>query len=170
MVSRSVPTASLAPSRPPTAGYETAAVIRRPVPEVFAYLSDLRSELEWNPAAQRIEKLTDRPVGVGTRFEAEWRNAPRTIVEVTRYEPPDLWQTHSRSWGMEVLFTGTLTVEGEATRYTAHLDVSARGFARLLVPIAVRAMRRQDEQHMQRIVRALEAGRTAAEVPGRPRP
>lgn len=133
------------------------AVIRRSPSDVFAYLSDLRNELEWNPGARHIVKLTDGPVGVGTRFQAQWRNAPRTLVEVVRYQPPHLWQTRSRSWGMDVDFRGELESEGEATRYVAHLDVSAGGFARLLLPLAVRAMRRQDEEHMGRIARALEA-------------
>jgi hypothetical protein len=66
---------------------------------------------------------------------------------------------------MEVLFTGTLTAEGEAARYTAHLGVCARRFARLLAPVAVSAMRRQDEQHMRHIVRALEAGHRSAKGP-----
>ena len=86
-------------SRASGAAYETVAIIRRPPADVFAYLSDLRNEMEWNPSAQRIKKLTGGPVGMGTRFEAEWRNAPRTVVEVVRYEPPRLWQTRSRSWG-----------------------------------------------------------------------
>lgn len=147
---------------PARSSYQLAAVIRRSPADAFAYLSDLRHELEWNPAARRIVKLTDGAVGVGTRFQAEWRNAPRTIVEVVRHEPPRLWQTSSRSWGMDVLFTGELSSEEAGTRYTARLEVSAGGVARLLLPFAVRAMRRQDEEHMRRIVRALERGEPAS--------
>ena len=32
------------------------------------YLSDHRSELEWNPGIESTGKLTDGPVGLGTRY------------------------------------------------------------------------------------------------------
>lgn len=33
--------------------------------QAFDYLSDMRNELEWNPAAQLVEKLTIGPIGSG---------------------------------------------------------------------------------------------------------
>jgi hypothetical protein len=38
-------------------------------------LSDHRSELEWNPTCQVMEKITDGPVGTGTRFRAKWKSS-----------------------------------------------------------------------------------------------
>lgn len=73
-----------------------------------------------------------------------------------RFEPPERWQTRSQSWGMDVVFTGVLSPDGAGTRYAASLEVSASGLARLLLRLAVRTMRRQDEEHMRRIVRALD--------------
>jgi hypothetical protein len=35
--------------------------------EAFDYLSDHRNELEWNPGIESIGKLTDGPVGLGTK-------------------------------------------------------------------------------------------------------
>ena len=32
--------------------------------ELFDYCVDIRNELEWNPTAKSMEKLTDGPVGV----------------------------------------------------------------------------------------------------------
>jgi hypothetical protein len=40
---------------------------------VFDYCSDNRNELEWNPSAISIEKLTDGPVGLGTKYLARWK-------------------------------------------------------------------------------------------------
>ena len=52
--------------------------------EAFDYLSDHRNELEWNPGIESIGKLTDGPVGLGTKYlrsvrdfaRKEWRFAP----------------------------------------------------------------------------------------------
>ena len=34
--------------------------------ELFDYCVDLRNELEWNPTAMSVEKVTDGAIGVGT--------------------------------------------------------------------------------------------------------
>ncbi len=47
--------------------------------QAFEFLSDLRNELKWNPAeCESVEKITDGPVGLGTRFRAKWKGAPRS--------------------------------------------------------------------------------------------
>lgn len=56
--------------------------------EAFDYLSDLRAELEWNPACKAMEKLTDGPVGVGTRYRAKWTGSPCIEVETLAYDRP----------------------------------------------------------------------------------
>ena len=48
-------------------------VIARPVEEVFDFVADERNEPKYNPQMTRVEKSTDGPIGVGTRFEAETR-------------------------------------------------------------------------------------------------
>ena len=47
---------------------ESVQVIGRPPEEVFDFLADARNEVHWNAWARRIEKLSDGPVGRGTRF------------------------------------------------------------------------------------------------------
>jgi hypothetical protein len=46
--------------------------IARSPETVFDYLTDITREVEWNPRTKRVEKLTPGPVGVGSRFGAEW--------------------------------------------------------------------------------------------------
>ena len=40
-----------------------------------------RAELEWNPRCRAMEKLTDGPVGVGTRYRAKWKGSPHVELE-----------------------------------------------------------------------------------------
>jgi hypothetical protein len=58
--------------------YSTEMVIHRPAQDVFDYCSDLRSELQWNPKVKYVQKLTEGPVGVGTRYRAQWSNSGPT--------------------------------------------------------------------------------------------
>ena len=81
--------------------YRTETVIRRSPEEVFDFCSDLRSELRWNPKAKYVEKLTDGPVGVGTRYRARWANSGPTTVEVVQFDQAltaALLATANSSW------------------------------------------------------------------------
>jgi hypothetical protein len=137
--------------------YRTQTVIHRPPAEVFEFCSDLRSELQWNPKVKYIEKLTDGPVGVGTRYRARWANSGPTAVEVVQFNCPRSWETTATARGMSIRFQGTVTDAGPGARYSAYLELRPRGLAWLVAPLALLAMRRQDQQNMHRIKEALES-------------
>jgi uncharacterized protein YndB with AHSA1/START domain len=140
-----------------TLSYKTEMVIGRAPEDVFDYCSDLRSELQWNPRVKYVEKLTDGPVGVGTRYRARWSNSGPTAVEVTRFDRPRRWETNAKTRGMAVRFQGTVADAAPGARYTAHLELHPKGLGRLVAPLALLAMRRQDQKHMHRIREALES-------------
>ncbi len=71
---------------------ENTVKIDRPIEEVFEYLGDLRNELEWNPKVRSMAKLSDGPLGVGTKFQAKWTKSPTLTVECTSYDRPNSWQ------------------------------------------------------------------------------
>ena len=137
--------------------YRTEAVIRRPPEDVFDYCSDLRTELQWNPKAKYVEKLTDGPVGVGTRYRAQWSNSGPATVEVVQFDRPRRWETHATARGMSIRFQGIVTDVAPGARYTASLELHPKRLARLVAPLALLAMRRQDQQNMHRIREALES-------------
>jgi uncharacterized protein YndB with AHSA1/START domain len=97
--------------------YRIETVIRRAPEDVFDYCSDLRSELQWNPKAKYVEKLTGGPVGVGTRYRARWANSGPTTVEMVGFDRPRRWETNATARGMGIRFQGTVTdaAEGRAT-------------------------------------------------------
>ena len=137
--------------------YSTETVIRRSPEEVFEFCGDVRSELGWNPKVKYIEKLTDGPVGVGTRYRARWANSGPTTVEVVAFDRPRSWETTTRARGMVIRFQGAVADAAGGARYTASLELHPKGLAWLVAPLALLAMRRQDQQHMQRIREALES-------------
>ena len=137
--------------------YSTETVIRRPPEDVFEFCGDLRSELQWNPKVKYIEKLTDGPVGVGTRYRSRWANSGPTTVEVVAFDRPRGWETTTRARGMVIRFQGTVADAAPGARYTASLELQPRGLAWLVAPLALLAMRRQDQHNMHRIREALES-------------
>ena len=80
-----------------------SVVIRCTPEEAFDYLSDHRSELEWNPTCQVMEKITNGPVGAGTRFRAKWKLSPVVELEILEYDRPRGWKVHNGG-ALEVTF------------------------------------------------------------------
>ena len=129
--------------------------IRSPQDVVFAYLSDLRSELEWNPACQRMEMLTDGPVGVGSRFRAKWKGGPAVEVEIVAFEPPRTWTAHNGG-PVEVTFSGRLDPTSAGTRLTAEFVARPHGWFRVVFPVFLVMIKRQERANMTHLRESLE--------------
>jgi len=150
--------------------YRQSAFIRRQPAEVARFCSDLQNELLWNPDAISVEKLTAGPIGVGTRYRAQWRKTKPTVVDVVEFEPGRRWVTESRAMGMEIQSIGKVEAAPDGTRFTAHLSVKGKGLGRLAAPFAMRMMRREDVRNMCLIREELEGTRVAMAPPEKGRP
>ena len=112
--------------------------INAPVEEVFDLVADERNEPMYNPRIVSAEKVSEGPVGRGTRFVAEPKGMGtkgRMTLEVLDYDRPHRLHNVVRSSYMEV--DGTLTfaeVEG-ATRLRWDWDMSLVGPIRVMSPL-----------------------------------
>jgi len=132
------------------------SVILRGTPEVvFDYLSDLRAELEWNPSCQSMEKLTEGPVGVGTRYRAKWKGSPSVELETVAFERPHRWTAHNAG-PIEVTFTCRLEPVPEGTRLRADFEPTPHGWFRFVFPLFLVMIRRQERANMGHLCEALE--------------
>ena len=137
--------------------YARESTIRRPPEAVFDFLTDLRHELDWNPNAEHVEKLTDGPIRVGTRFRARWSGTGSTDVVVIHHDRPHAWATRSSAMGIEVIASGSVSAIAGGSRYTIRLELRPRGMARLLAPLAKVLMERGEDRNMRLVREALEA-------------
>jgi hypothetical protein len=123
-------------------------LIHRPVELVFDYVADQRNEPIYNPRMLRSEKITDGPIGVGTRFRATARSGRRLaemLIEITEYDRAR--RLGSRTTMSSVDVNGELVfvpVDG-ATRMSWSWEVSPKGPLRLLGPLVARLGRRQEK-------------------------
>ncbi len=143
---------------------ENVIEIARTPEDVFDYLSDMGNEIRWNPDCVSMERLTDGPVGVGTRFRANWKQGPVVFTEVTAYERPTSWTyVNGGSIGCVLTIALESTSRG-GTRLTSRGLWSASGLAKLFFPVFIRTMRKAEVQVLANARRALEASqdRTAA--------
>ncbi|MGE5287431.1 MAG: SRPBCC family protein [Micromonosporaceae bacterium] len=143
---------------------EGEIVIERPVEVVFDFVADERNEPKYNRAMTRAEKVTDGPLGEGTRFLAAVKTMGREIemrVETTGYERPARLASTSTMSSFDT--SGTLTFRPVPTGTLMHWswDVRPKGMFRLLTPVMARLGSRSEERIWAGLKRYLEAGEPA---------
>lgn len=132
-----------------------STIIRCTPEEAFDYLSDHRSELEWNPRVESMEKVTDGPVGLGTRYRAKWKSSPEVHVETIAYDRPRGWAVHNGG-PIEVTVTIRLEPVAEGTRLVSDFNARPHGWFRLIYPLFLVQIRREEKANMTYLREALE--------------
>jgi uncharacterized protein YndB with AHSA1/START domain len=128
---------------------EGEVLIRRPVEEVFDFVADQRTEPTYNRNMIRSEKVTEGPIGVGTRFRATIRSRRGPIgmdIEYTGFDRPRQIASTTRMTAAD--FTGTLTFTPTATGTRLRWSWQARpkGVMRLLEPVFAPIGARQERR------------------------
>jgi uncharacterized protein YndB with AHSA1/START domain len=134
---------------------KNSVVIECTPEQAFEYLSDPRSVLEWNPACRQMVKLSDGPVGLGATYRAKWSNSPHVELETVAFDRPRSWSMHNGG-PIEVSFIGRLEAVPEGTRLAVEFTPTPHGWFRLIFPLFLKGMRRQEQQNMLLIKGALE--------------
>ena len=114
-----------------------------------------------DPRIQRAEKVTDGPIGDGTRFRSETKSAGRTavmVVETTEYERPRRLASLTDAPSMTIGSTLDFDRVPEGTRIRWSSELEPRGTLRILRPILGPIGRRQVKPIYARLKRVLESG------------
>jgi carbon monoxide dehydrogenase subunit G len=139
-------------------------VINRPVEEVFDFVADERNEPRYNSKMRRAEKISEGPIGVGTRYRAEVVSAGRPvtmIIEFTGYDPPRRLVSSTRMSSMDIQYTLTFEPSPEGTRMRWSGDVEPRGILKQMSPLVAWIGRRQERRIWTGLKRLLEASATS---------
>jgi uncharacterized membrane protein len=144
---------------------ENAVEIARSPEDVFDYCVDLTREPEWNPKAKRVEKVTDGPIGLGTRYEAEFLKGSPMTIELVRFDRPLEWKSMGRSPRLDAKGEGRVSATDNGARLVMRMELRPKGTLRLLLPILGRFMHKQEARNLAAIKEALEDSGASA---GRP--
>jgi Polyketide cyclase / dehydrase and lipid transport len=118
------------------------------IEDVFDFVADECNVPTYNPALLHSTKITDGPIGVGTRFSAARRTRRRPvemIIEITGYDRPHRIASHTTMRSADI--RGTLTfeqVDRTGTRMHWTWDVRPNHLAWLTAPL-VRAIGSRQE-------------------------
>lgn len=144
---------------------EESITIRRPVEEVFAFVADQTNSPCWQSGLLEVRRVTDEPIGLGTKHTAVRKFMGRRLEatnEYVVYEP-----------NKEVTFKGTAnsadfthsyltesTVEG--TKLTSRMEMHPKGLFGLAEPLIVSSLKREFAASMGELKDVLEHRAMAA--------
>jgi hypothetical protein len=130
--------------------------IGAPAEAVFDYTADLSNELEWGEPV-RIVRLTEGPIRVGSRFDAEWKQGGPVDVEYVLMDRPHRWKALGRSPKMDTNVSGEVVALGPSrTRFTATMELVPHGWLWLLTPVLKAAFQKMEEKNLVAIKMAIE--------------
>src|SRR5579872_1049344 len=136
---------------------EAAVEIRRAPEDVFDYSSDPGHEPEWNPMMKRILKITDGPIGIGTRYTAKFAQGPPMVIECVGYDPPSAWSFKAQSRALRAGSGGRVAPISEGAHLTMRMELEPRGPLKLATPLLRRRMRAMWQSDLDNIKSRLEA-------------
>lgn len=122
-------------------------VIGRPVEDVFDCVAAERNEPKYNIQMRRVEKLSEGPIGLGTRYRAEVANGGRLVsmvIEYTAFERPRRLASKTTMSSMDIGYTLTFEPVPEGTRMGWSGEIEPHGTLRLIAPLVAWMGRRQE--------------------------
>jgi uncharacterized protein YndB with AHSA1/START domain len=132
---------------------EAEVDIRRSPEDVFDYCSDPSNEPEWNPMMKRIAKLTDGPVGVGTRYTTEFVSGPAMVVECIGHERTTRWSTNGDSHAL----TARAVPTSDGSHLLMRMQLEPHGLLKLATPVLRRRLTQMFPKDLDNIKARLEA-------------
>ena len=108
--------------------------IARPVADVFAIITDITTFPDWNPTTVSAVKITDGPIGEGTRYRMAIRGFSEQELELQEFED----QRHVRLVPFSKMVGGghrfALRSQGGGTRIDHELVMELKGVYRVMQP------------------------------------
>jgi uncharacterized protein YndB with AHSA1/START domain len=140
----------------------TIRVIRRPIDEVFAYVTTPGNWPRWHPSSLGVSGATDHSLVMGEQVTEEYRVAGRrgrALWTVIEREAPRRWVIRGQvAGGNGGTVSYTLTPHTEGTRFVREFVYTfAQPWLRLLDPLLVRPrVAAESAEALRRLQRVLE--------------
>jgi uncharacterized membrane protein len=125
---------------------EMRIVFHRPVQEVFDYLSDFQNGPQWQHGLQGVGRITEGPIGVGTRFTSVRKFMGRKMesgIEFTAFELNKKFAIKSYTGSSPFKQTFLFEDTGSVTRVNTVFELELGGLMNLAEPLIAPGVRRE---------------------------
>lgn len=149
------------------AGFTLTEWIAASPQNVFDFMTDPENAPQVVSNVVRSEKITDGPMGVGSKtLETRLTNGKESSMEleVVTWEPPYRYAASGSESGVTVIYHYELKTEGEGTRVDMEADVTSGILMKLMLPMVVKQLQKQDGDHLQTLKAVIESEQADAAV------
>ena len=116
----------------------TSVAVEAPPDEVFAYLSDVENNPEWQSGMVSARWTSDGPIGIGSTYDQVATFLGRRIESTFRveaYESGRMIRAATTDGSFPITFTRTVEPSGNGSMVTAVITGDASGFFKLAEPV-----------------------------------
>ena len=141
-------------------GFDMSEWVARPTKEVFDFIAASDNAPKIVRSVTSMVKLTEGPVRVGTRYrETRLMNGKeqQAELEIVEFEPTQKYAMQNVTSGIETVYRYKIQPERDGTRIDLVCEVKAKGIKKLMLPLVVTILKKEDGDHLQRVKKALEA-------------
>lgn len=141
------------------AGFNLTEWIARPQKQVFDFITDSRNAPKIGSNTKEMIKLTEGPVGVGTRYsETRIMNGKEAVaeLEIVEFQPPQKYSVKNVTEGIDSVYHYSIQPEKDGTRINLVCEVTASGVKKLMTPMVASILKKEDGDHLQRLKKAME--------------
>jgi hypothetical protein len=144
---------------PKMAGWETSIIVKRPIQQVFAFVTDPQQGSKWH-RSNEITSISDDPIGLGSRYKVTgrfllWKFYSETVV--SEYEENRIVAYQSSSGPYPFLLRYVFEPVGNNTRLTEIGEAELSPVMRLAVGIFIGNAKRNSERGLRLLKSFLEA-------------
>jgi uncharacterized protein YndB with AHSA1/START domain len=140
-------------------GFNMTEWISRTPKEVFDFITASENAPKVVASVKSMVKLTEGPVRVGTRYR-ETRlmdgKEHQAELEVVEYEPGQSYAMKNVTEGIETIYRYVFQSENGGTRVDLVCEVKASGLKKLMLPMVVSILKKEDGDHLQMLKQAME--------------
>lgn len=139
---------------------EVTVDIDRPINEVFAYSANNENDQAWMTEVTAVEKTSEGPVGVGSRFINHVTFLGRTFDdahEVVEYEPNQRMTIVQKTGPVPFKATYLYRPVGDGTRFLMQIQAETKGFFKVASPLVRRQLKAQFARNLANLKSLLEA-------------
>ncbi|TFD45960.1 hypothetical protein E3T55_17770 [Cryobacterium frigoriphilum] len=141
------------------AGFTLTEWIPRAPHEVFDFITTPGNAPTVMESVQSMVQTTDGPIGVGTRFR-ETRlmrgKQEHADLEVVDFEANALYAVKNVTEGFVTVYRYSFRPEADGTRVDLVCEVTTSGAKRLMLPLVVAAVKKEDGDHLVKLKQALQ--------------
>ena len=133
--------------------------IARSVEDVFAYVTDVTNDPAWHTDILEAQKVTEGPVGVGTKWHARFKPSmgiSEGDMEVVTFEPNRIQVMRGEIGPMHPTLTYLLEPSEGGTKFTRHVQIRVSGMMKVMQPMMAMMVPKQNKGFLANLKRVLE--------------